>query len=229
MQLPAQGPPPPDDAPGTALFPACGQLANLVRAEILGLSDDRLDWTSDRWEWSRWSIRQHVSHVASLIYTWLLGHWGPRLFPEGIGLTGPDYQTLLSVEYGPHLDERLFHEMEDIEQALRTAVALAVQVLRRETVASLRERTLALELGPRWELFRQAHPTGVHRLDEPDRWEITLEATFRHLHFEFIAHLFNIQRIKRAQGEIAVCDLPREGYIILPEWDRSEPEAPPAP
>ena len=222
-------PSPPDDAPATALFPTCGQTANLVRAEVLGLSDEQLDWVSDRWKWSEWSIRQHVSHMASLIYTWIFGRWGAQLFPEGAGLAGPDYEVLLSLEHGPHLDDRLFQEMPDIERALRAAVHLAVQVLRRETVASLRERTLVLELGPQWELLSQAHPTGVRPADEPGKWEISLEATFRHLQFECIAHTYNIQRLRRAQGEIAVADLPEEGYVALPGWDRSEPDPPPTP
>ena len=220
---------PPDDAPGIALFPACGQLANLVRAEVLGLSDQQLDWVSDRWEWSRWSIRQQVSHMASTIYMWLLGRWGPQLFPEGVGLSGPDYEVLLSVEHGLRLDERLFRDMATIEKALRNAVDIAVQVLRRETVASLRERTLVVELGPRWELLRQAHPTGIRPATESSGWEMTLEACFRHLHFEFMAHVYDIQRLKRAQGEIAVCELPEEGYLLLPGWDRSEAEPPAAP
>jgi len=220
---------PPDDAPAITLFPACRQLANLVRAEVLGLSDEQLDWVSGRWAWSRWSIRQHVSHVASQIYMWLLGRWGSQLVPEGIGLTGPDYETLLSIEHGLRLDERLFRDMVDIEKALRNAVDLATQVLHRETVASLRERTIVLELGPRWELLRQAHPTGIRPAAEPGGWEMSLEACFRHLHFEFIAHLYDIQRLKRAQGEIAVCDLPEEGYLLLPGWDRTEPEPPATP
>ena len=221
-----QDPSPPDDAPATALFPACGQLPNLARAEVLGLSDQHLDWVSDRWEWSRWSIRQHVSHVVALVYLWLLERWGPQLFPEGVGLAGRDYQTLLSVEHGLQLDERLFPDMAAIRPPLENAANLALQILRRETVASLRERTLIVELGPQWELLRKAHPTGIRPTGEPGKWEMTLEATFRHLDFECIAHVYNIQRLRRAQGLIAVCELPHEGYITLPEWDRSEPNPP---
>ena len=220
---------PPDSTPAIALFPTCGQVANLVRAEVLGLSDEQLDWVSDRWRWSAWSIRHQVSHMASLIYMWLLGRWGPQLFPEGTGLSGPDYEVLLSVEHGGHLDERVFRDMPDIEHALGTAVHLAVQILRKETVASVRERTLVLELGPEWELLQQAHQAGIRPAKEPGNWEISLEATFRHLHFECIAHVYNIQRIKRAQGLIAVCDLPDEGYHLLPGWDRTEPGPPAAP
>jgi hypothetical protein len=34
--------------------------------------------------------------------------------------------------------------------------------------------------------------------------------------------MYNIQRLKRAQGLEAAIDLPFEGYWALPDWDRSE-------
>ena len=52
---------------------------------------------------------------------------------------------------------------------------------------------------------------------------LTLEATFRHLYFEIITHLYNIQRLKRAQGLTTRVEIPYEGYWALPDWDRTEP------
>jgi hypothetical protein len=46
-----------------------------------------------------------------------------------------------------------------------------------------------------------------------------LEGTGRHLYFEALTHLYNIQRLKRAQGLSAGIDLPRVGYYVLPGWD----------
>ena len=43
------------------------------------------------------------------------------------------------------------------------------------------------------------------------------------MYFEFVTHLYNIQRLKRAQGLTAVVKLPGVGYWVLPGWDRSEP------
>jgi hypothetical protein len=45
------------------------------------------------------------------------------------------------------------------------------------------------------------------------------EGTVRHLYFEALTHLYNIQRLKRAQGLSACVDLPRVGYYVLPGWD----------
>jgi hypothetical protein len=56
-----------------------------------------------------------------------------------------------------------------------------------------------------------------------DTTYITLEASFRHVYYECITHLYNLQRLKRAQGLEAAVELPLEGYWQLPDWDRSEP------
>jgi hypothetical protein len=45
----------------------------------------------------------------------------------------------------------------------------------------------------------------------------------RHLYFEEVTHLYNVQRLKRAQGLPTVVVVPRVGYWVLDGWDRSEP------
>ncbi|CUV02541.1 hypothetical protein MGWOODY_Clf2511 [hydrothermal vent metagenome] len=52
---------------------------------------------------------------------------------------------------------------------------------------------------------------------------VTLEATFRHRYFEHITHLYNIQRLKKAQGLPTKIEIPIEGYLALPWWDLSQP------
>ncbi len=42
-------------------------------------------------------------------------------------------------------------------------------------------------------------------------------------YFEIITHVYNIQRLKRAQGLSPAVEVPKECYWVLPEWDRSEP------
>jgi len=44
------------------------------------LTDQQLDFESDRREWS---ILFQLSHMASLIYRWLIIRWGETLFPNG--------------------------------------------------------------------------------------------------------------------------------------------------
>jgi hypothetical protein len=41
--------------------------------------------------------------------------------------------------------------------------------------------------------------------------------------FEETTHLYNIQRLKRAQGLSTIVEVPPVGYWVLDGWDRSEP------
>ena len=68
----------------------------------------------------------------------------------------------------------------------------------------------------------QAHPTAVTPTEQANKVTMQLEGSIRHIYFEEITHLFNIQRLKRAQGLPTVSDLPRVGYWTLDGWDVSE-------
>ena len=76
--------------------------------------------------------------------------------------------------------------------------------------------------GQHWDLMINAHPTGIDRDRKTGISILTMEGTFRHMYFELITHLFNIQRLKRAQGLEAASDLPSVGYYVLDGWDVSE-------
>ena len=71
-----------DDAPGSVLFPEYATLYDLVAREVEGLTDEQLDFRSDQWPWSGWSIRHQVSHIAFVIYYWLLVIFVEHLFPS---------------------------------------------------------------------------------------------------------------------------------------------------
>ena len=62
----------PDDAPASALFPEFETLYDLIAPEVEGLTEEQLDWTSDWWGWAEWSIRRQTSHMASLLYRWMV-------------------------------------------------------------------------------------------------------------------------------------------------------------
>lgn len=213
-----------DDAPGTSLFPQFAGLRDLVETEVRDLTDAQLDWSSDRWEWSRWSIRQQVSHIANVVPSWLLGRWRDQLFPQGVAALGPVGEYVSSPN-GSWLDEATYPTMGDLLQAIGRGSDLAGHVLAGETAGSLRAREVPRpDTPPHWRQFISAHPTGVrYHESEADFTYLTLEATFRHLYYEVVTHLYNVQRLKRAQGLTAVVELPNEGYWTLPDWDRSEP------
>ena len=196
----------------------------MYAAEVAGLTEGELDFESDRWEWARWSIRRNVSHVASGELRWLLVRWGEQLFPQGPPPGLGNLDVLVNSPYDRRLHEGMYWSIDSILGKLREALELANSVLAGETVASLRSKELRIDYNDQWKQFAPAHPTGL-RQDPVDASAayLSLEATMRHRTFEYTTHLFNIQRIKRAQGLRATVELPNEGYMALPSWDKSEP------
>ncbi len=212
-----------DSAPARAAFPEYWSLESQARAEVEGLSDAQLDWTSDRWEWSRWSIRQNLSHMGSVFYRWMLERWGEELYPRGLPVSAAETARMSSPSHDRRMDDRVVWEVVDILASLAGGVDLVRRVLSSETMGSMRSKEVVRSPSPQWPMMAAAHPIGVVLDEDGNGGSITLEATVRHMYFEFVTHLYNIQRLKRAQGLVAVVKLPKVGYWMLPGWDRSEP------
>jgi hypothetical protein len=191
----------------------------MYATELRGLADQQLDFESDRWEWSKWSIRRNASHVVSGDFRWLLLRWGEQIFPQGLPRV-EDLDGLARSPYDRRLDERKYWRMESILRKMRESLDLCLTVLARETVASMRTKELATDYSPQ---LHPAHSVGIRRdTSDPTKATISLEATMRHRWWEYVTHLYNIQRLKRAQGLVTRVELPREGYWVMPGWDTSE-------
>ena len=211
------------NSPGTVLFPQFQQeIYDMYRQELAGLTDEQLDFESDQWGWSEWSIRRNLSHVASGDFRWLLQRWGENLFTDGLPEID-DWEGIIESPFDRRLDETKYWDVDSIFAVLRKSLDFACSVLASETVDSMRSRELRSSVGGQLH-WLEAHPSGVREdPDDPPWGYITLEATFRHRYFEYLTHLYNIQRIKKAQGLEAMVDIPFVGYHALPDWDRSEP------
>ena len=217
----------PDRAPGSALFPEFDTLYDLIAAEVSGLSDAQLDWTSADYGWAEWSVRVQLSHMASLIYRWLIIRWGDTLFPDGDhGVE--DVEGLGASPCDRRMDDSKYYDLPVILTKLREGIDLARRVLAERDAEFLRAHSLTQDLSGGWALMLRAHPSGVRATDAPNRMEMLLEGSMRHIYFEEITHLFNIQRLKRAQGLAAASVLPRVGYWTLDGWDVSEAPPPPS-
>ena len=160
--------------------------------------------------------------MASMLYRWMLLRWGDQLFPDGPGLDESQIRALAASDTDRALDENLFKSIDDITRALDNGLALAQGSLDSHSVDQMRSMTIEAEQGPHWDLMISAHPTGIDRNKETGISVLTMEGTFRHMYYELITHLFNIQRLKRAQGLEAAVDLPKVGYYMLDGWDISE-------
>ena len=135
-------------------------------------------------------------HIAWGNSLWFLKIWGDQLLPYGYdtGDAGPyHWQRLEGDEYW---------STDDIMDSLRIGLQLAqFRPWGRETVGSLRNKQVTLDNHDWWKLAVKAHPGGITPLaEDPSKIVITLEATFRLRYFEHITHLYNIERLKRAQG-----------------------------
>ena len=214
----------PSDARATSLFPQFSdQLYQMISFEVQDLTDAQLEFESDRWEWSKWSIRRQLSHMASGDFRWFWTRWGEELFPDGLA-DSREIEAILDSPYDRRLDESTFWALDDILGTLRKGLDFAWSVLSRETIGSMRTREIKNDDSELWSGIRQANYTGIRlKPNHPGRIYISLEATFRHRYFEHTTHLYNIQRLKRAQGLAPVADIPMEGYLALPTWDLSQP------
>jgi hypothetical protein len=210
------------DDPGTVLFPEYDGLYELISREVEGLTEAQLDFSSTQWEWAEWSIRRQVSHMAFACYYWLLVRLGHILFPDGQhGID--DVPGLTASGFDRRLDERRYWELPVLLAQLQGALALVQRVLTERHVGFLRSQTYQRDFPASWRLMLQAHPTGLTPSADGQQLTMTMEALLRHLYFEETTHLYNIQRLKRAQGLPTVVEVPRVGYWVLDGWDRSEP------
>ena len=131
-----------NDAPATSLFPQFeNTIYQWVSAEVQGLTDAQLDFESDQWEWSKWSIRRNLSHLASGDLRWIWNRWGKVLFPKGLA-KGEEYDRLLDSPFDRRLDENLYWEPEALLEKLTLGLDLCWSVLSSETVGSLRSKEL---------------------------------------------------------------------------------------
>ena len=212
------------DSPATELFPQFeSEIYQMIATEIEGLTEEQLDFESDQWEWSKWSIRRNLSHMASGDVRWLVLRWGEQLFPNG-ATDIDDLDGTVNSPYDRRLDEKKYWAVPDIMAKLREGLNLSQSVLAQETVGSLLSKEIEVPNDGARLQFSQAHPRGIRvNPDDSSLAFMSLEATFRHRYFEYLTHVYNIQRLKRAQGLTARVEVPFEGYWALPDWDRSEP------
>jgi len=210
-----------DDSPASALFPEFDTLYDLIANEVQGLTDAQLDWTSDEYAWAEWSIRNQLSHMASLTYRWLILRCGDDLFPDsdhGI----EDVQSIANSPSDRRLDDEEYWELPVILDMLGGGIRLAQQVLSERTVGFMYSHSVTSEASASWDMMLQAHPEGITHSEDKTMRIMRYDAMIRHIYFEETTHLFNIQRLKRAQGLPTVSEVPRVGYWAVEGWDISE-------
>ena len=213
-----------EDSPATGLFPQFEtELYRMIATEVEGLTNSQLDFQSERWEWSKWSIRRNLSHMASGDFRWFWDRWGAILFPDGLP-NGAELDALMASAFDRRLDENLYWEPGVLLEKLKEGLGFAWSILSAETVRSLRTKELDSAASGLWLQYPELFPGMVRQVpSDSSRVLISLEATFYHRYFEHITHLYNIQRLKRSQGLTTSVEIPFVGYWAADGWDRSEP------
>ena len=217
--------------PARALFPEFPQVVDLYRQETQGLPEAVLHRTRGEKSWGLWSIRDQVSHVASLPYRWLLIRWGAILFGDAL----PRDKALLDRFDKRMMKDEYCPKIQDLIGVMRDSFALAWEVLGAETTESIRDGRNITERVPhgmirpgtgedvrRWRenVTLKAHRTGVW-IDPEDTelFHFNLEYTFRHMLWEAYAHLKTIQMHKKEEGLEPLAQIPQEGYLLVLKWE----------
>lgn len=204
------------------LFPVFHNYLDLVYEEIDGLSNENLDWVSTKWNWANWSIKDNLSHVSSHLFRWYLLRWGSCLFPTKL----PFEEELHFLAGLPsrRLEPTRWGTIETILCKLEQSLELVQEIIRKETPESVLTKSI-FQGGPGFYGRIAGRYPGTQYQDpnDPSLWHLTLEGTLHHSEGELITHLFNVQRLKLAQGLDSRVTLPNIGYWTLPDWDRSLP------
>ncbi len=189
--------------------------------EVTGLTLQQLDFMSEKWDWSKWSIRRQLGHMPLVGVAWMYRRWNAELPMTGVIPFFKDYYAKAPGEQHAYVNAL---DAKGLLAFFKKGVDFDIFVVKRETPETMRSTWLTIDSTGFMGQVKAAHPTGIEDdPSNPGKWRINFEATFRHVYYELTTHFYNIQRLKRAQGLKTVTKTPLEGYHTLPAWDASEP------
>jgi hypothetical protein len=213
---------PTDESSG--IMPTYRLLLGWLQPELDSLDTEQLDFDDhhpDR-EWMWWSIRRQVSHMAwdSLVFP--RRRCAELLWPDGAVPTPIDWDAH---RLGPNarwdrvLDEDRFWEVEDLVEKLELGIGWLTSAVEDTPIDVLRQTVEFVHGTPFWAYVIQTLPRGAELVDEPPAHiRYTLEGSLWMVFYELLTHIRSIQRLKIAQGLPVAVDLPRVGYLRLPEY-----------
>ncbi|MDA1001269.1 MAG: hypothetical protein O2807_12245 [bacterium] len=203
-------------------------LLEMFRQETEGLTDAQLDWEDRAEEWSSWSVRRQISHVALALFFWIVKGWGKTLWPDNRPEDPVDFKK--AAAYDRRLDEEKYWKMEDLWPKLEEAFSLVKRAAEGKSEEEMNRLTITrtfgsdLKMGETdlkvyayWSYISTFHPDGLTQDPEDETsFTFTLAAMIRTLYWEALTHLRTIQRLKAAQGLPAAAKIPRAGYLLDP-------------
>ena len=222
---------PTDDASGA--MPTYSLLLDWLRSEIEGLTEAQLDFDDthpDR-EWMWWSIRRQISHIAwdSLIFPHR--RCSKLLWPDGDvpePISWADHRLGRNAKWDRVLDETLYWEVPDLLDKLTLGLSWLTRSVTENSIETLRADVTSVHGTPFWAYVIQTLPRGAGLVDDPPgHIRYTLEASLWMVFYEALSHVRTVQRLKLKQGLPLAVELPRVGYLRLPEyWGETDENGP---
>jgi hypothetical protein len=210
--------------PMVGAMPPYRRLIEWMTTEVDGLTDEALDFDdlSPDNEWMWWSIRRQVSHIGwdSLVFT--SRRCGALLWPDG-NVPNPivwdEHLLGRRAKWDRVLDEDLYWQIPDLLAKVETGIGWLERVVAEQRIAALRADVTSVRGTPFWKFAITTLPRGAG--EDPDRrgfLQYTLEASLWMVFYEMLTHVRTIQRLKVHQGLALAQELPRVGYLRLPEY-----------
>lgn len=210
--------------PTVGAMPPYRRIVGWVRAEVDGLTPNQLDFddTSPDKEWMWWSIRRQVSHIAwdSLVFTHR--RCAQLLWPDGDEpepVVWKHHHLGSDMKYDRMLDEDLYWEVPDLIEKMEIGIGWLERVVRENSIEQLRADTTSIRGTHFWSYVITTLARGASAdPDRPGYIRYDLEGSLWMVFYELLTHIRTIQRLKTRQGIALNVELPRVGYLRLPEY-----------
>jgi hypothetical protein len=222
----------PEDA-SIGAMPPYGRLVEWMRTEVTGLTEAQLDLddTSPEKEWMWWSIRRQVSHTAwdALVFTHR--RCSHLLWPDGNApepIVWKHHHLGPEMKYDRLLDEDLYWDVPDLIEKMETGIGWLERLVSERSIEELRADETSIRGTYFWQyvITTLARGAGADP-DRPGYIRYNLEGSLWMVFYEQLTHIRSIQRLKEFQGLPLAQELPRVGYLRLPEyWGESNDNAP---
>lgn len=222
----------PEDA-SLGMMPPYRRLVEWMEAETAGLTTEQLDLDdlSPDKEWMWWSIRRQVSHTAwdALVFTHR--RCADLLWPDGNEpepVVWKHHHLGKEMKYDRVLDEDLFWEVPDLIEKMSIGIGWLERVVAEQSIETLRADSTSIHGTYFWQyvITTLARGAGADP-DRPGYIKYNLEGSLWMVFYEQLTHIRSIQRLKEFQGIPLAQELPRVGYLRLPEyWGDSNANAP---
>lgn len=205
-------------------MPPYGRLVDWVKAETAGLASAQLDFddTSPENEWMWWSIRRQVSHIAwdALVFTHR--RCGQLLWPDGnkpAPVVWEHHHLGPNMKYDRLLDEDLYWDAPDLIAKMEIGIGWLERMVAEHSIEQLRAETTTIRGTEFWAYVITTLPRGAGPdPDRPGYIRYDLEGSLWMVFYEQLAHIRTIQRLKTRPGLSLATELPRVGYLRLPEY-----------